>query len=195
MAAGKYFPVCLIGALLIGATLGSPLPQQRISKEGSDESDRASSSSLITSAASSTTTTTTEYPYEAVARALAPPPDRFGSLSYSSGRHTFRIGHKEDEQKRVLEEYYYHFERVEKNLPPEGKKQQQANLPGSRAIPRSTASCTALIPMPSLFRPPSRLPPAVSFEPDKSCSLGGLEHGRLAYRWGIAFGGRVFGCG
>lgn len=54
------------------------------------------------------------------------------------------------------------------------------DLPGSRAIPRSTASCTALMPMPSLFRPPSRLPPPASFGPADPCSFGGLEHGRLA---------------
>lgn len=62
---------------------------------------------------------------------------------------------------------------------------------GNRVIPRRTASCTALIPIPpSLFRPSSKLPPLGSLGP---VCLGGLEHGRLAYRVGKTLEGRVFG--
>lgn len=66
---------------------------------------------------------------------------------------------------------------------------------GIRVIPRSTASWTALIPMPptpSWFRSSSRLPPLGGGSLGPAC-LGGLEHGRLAYRVGKALEGRVFG--
>ncbi|XP_035914934.1 uncharacterized protein LOC118513379 [Anopheles stephensi] len=114
---GKYFPVGLIGILLIGATLGSPLPQQ--DDYSSNEIDYEVSVPITTT---STSTTTTEYPYAAIARAYSSPPDKVGTIQYSSGVHKFRVGHDEDEQKRLLEEYYYHFERVEKNLPPTTQK-------------------------------------------------------------------------
>ncbi|XP_050078784.1 uncharacterized protein LOC126565631 [Anopheles maculipalpis] len=119
---GKYFPVGLIGILLIGATLGSPLPQQ---DEISNEIDQVATLITTTSSSSSgssTSSTTTEFPYEAVAKIYSSPPDKVGTLQYSSGVHKFRIGPNENEQKRLLEEYYYHFERVEKNLPPTTRK-------------------------------------------------------------------------
>nr|XP_040239809.2 uncharacterized protein LOC120960014 [Anopheles coluzzii] len=115
---GQYFLVCLIGAILIGATRGSPLPE-REDVEGSMDTDRVNSLAATTSTEGSTsTTTTTEYPYAAIAKLYAKPRDKVGTLAYSSGVHKFRIGPGEDEQKRLLEEYHYHFERVEKNLPP-----------------------------------------------------------------------------
>ena len=71
------------------------------------------------------------------------------------------------------------------------KKKEEADevsicSPGIRATPRNTASCTALIPIPSTFLPPSKL-----VGPN---GLGGLEHGRLAYLDGKTPLGRVLGC-
>uniref|UniRef100_A0A182KC21 Uncharacterized protein n=1 Tax=Anopheles christyi TaxID=43041 RepID=A0A182KC21_9DIPT len=98
----------------------SPLPEQWDVGEGNGEVDRVSNVSTTSRSDDSiaSTTTTTEYPYEAVAKLFASPQDKVGTIAYSSGVHKFRIGPNEDEQKRLLEEYYYHFERVEKNLPP-----------------------------------------------------------------------------
>ncbi|XP_041774961.1 uncharacterized protein LOC121595236 [Anopheles merus] len=120
---GQYFLVCLIGALLIGVTRGSPLPERQ-DVEGSMDTDRVSSlaATTPTEGSTSTTTTTTEYPYAAIAKLYAKPPDKVGTIAYSSGVYKFRIGPEEDEQKRLLEEYHYHFERVEKNLPPTTKR-------------------------------------------------------------------------
>uniref|UniRef100_A0A182NUL1 Uncharacterized protein n=1 Tax=Anopheles dirus TaxID=7168 RepID=A0A182NUL1_9DIPT len=101
---GKYFLACLIGCLLIGATLGVPVPQ--LDDNSTEIIDLSTSS------------TTTEYPYAAIAKVFSSPPDRTGTIQYAAGRHKFNIAPNEDEQKRLLEEYYYHFERVEKNLPP-----------------------------------------------------------------------------
>lgn len=60
-------------------------------------------------------------------------------------------------------------------------------LPGIRAIPLNTASCTALIPIPSTVLPSSRLSDAVLHV------FGGLWHGKLPDLNGTFAIGRAFG--
>lgn len=73
-------------------------------------------------------------------------------------------------------------------------------LPGILAKPLNTASWTALIPIPSTFRPLPNPLLASSEQPiplsPLACPniLGGLPLGRLAYFEGITADGRVFGC-
>lgn len=99
------------------ASLRSREPVLTVSIRSID-TDRVNSLAATTPTEGSTSTTTTEYPYAAIAKLYAKPRDKVGTIAYSSGVHKFRIGPGEDEQKRLLEEYHYHFERVEKNLPP-----------------------------------------------------------------------------
>lgn len=96
---GKYFLVCLIGSVLFAVTIGNPLPQH----SSGDEINLVSS--------------TTEHPHNAIGRIYATPTDKPGGIRHAAGVHQFRIGPDEDERKRILDEYYYHFVRVEKNLP------------------------------------------------------------------------------
>lgn len=69
-------------------------------------------------------------------------------------------------------------------------------LPGIFAIPRKTASCTALMPIPKILRPLPKLLTSsaipLSFA-NWSAILGGLVLGRLAYREGASDVGRVLG--
>lgn len=68
-------------------------------------------------------------------------------------------------------------------------------LPGIRATPLRTASCTALMPIPKTVRPPPStvLVPALSDAGNLINNRGGLEHGRLAYLEGITVDGRALG--
>ena len=68
------------------------------------------------------------------------------------------------------------------------------DLPGIRATPLRTASCTALIPMPKTVRPSSIVDVPSVTSNGKPNKRDGLEHGRLAYLEGITVDGRAFGC-
>ncbi|XP_052893820.1 uncharacterized protein LOC128301408 [Anopheles moucheti] len=145
---GKYFLVGAIGVLLIGNVFSSPLPAKdgfgeewesnneidqvtaAIIEETDQSTERTTTTTERTITTSSTTTeqvittssTTTEYPYAAIAAIYSSPPDKTLYMQYASGTHDFRVGHNQDEVKRTIEEYQYHFERVEKGLPPTTKR-------------------------------------------------------------------------
>uniref|UniRef100_A0AAG5CWN1 Secreted protein n=1 Tax=Anopheles atroparvus TaxID=41427 RepID=A0AAG5CWN1_ANOAO len=60
---------------------------------------------------------TTEDLNKVLGRIYSPISDKPGRIQFSGGVHSFRIKDGEDENKRLLEEYNYHFVRVEQNLP------------------------------------------------------------------------------
>lgn len=91
---------------------------------------------------------------------------------------------KKNQVNIIIKYFYWHQKAI---IDKHTLQQKNLNSPGIFAIPRKTASCTALMPIPKILRPLPKLSFTSSLTPiplsfaDWSKILGGLVLGRLAY--------------